>query len=267
MALSTLHEQPAEACRKDRSDSAEVSEVFSSIQGEGLHAGKRHIFVRFCGCNLNCIYCDTRQAMRGRRSARLEQTPGAGDFRAAANPMSCADVAASIRLLARAPHDAVSFTGGEPLLHDAFIGRLAPGVHALGLKTYLETNGTLPDNLARVLDQIDIIAMDIKLPQTQAAGRDLFSDHSRFLRVASATGVFCKLVVPPVPDLVAVARAARMVAEVSEDIPLVLQPVTPTREVERGPSPSELTHCYEAARQALKDVRVIPQTHRFLGLR
>ncbi len=38
---------------------AKISEIFSSIQGEGLYLGKRHIFVRFFGCNMRCAYCDT----------------------------------------------------------------------------------------------------------------------------------------------------------------------------------------------------------------
>ncbi|MBI2447469.1 MAG: 7-carboxy-7-deazaguanine synthase QueE, partial [Candidatus Omnitrophica bacterium] len=36
-----------------------ISEIFSSIQGEGLYLGKRQIFVRFYGCNMRCAYCDT----------------------------------------------------------------------------------------------------------------------------------------------------------------------------------------------------------------
>jgi len=38
---------------------ADIAEIFSSIQGEGLYVGRRQIFIRFCGCNLNCRYCDT----------------------------------------------------------------------------------------------------------------------------------------------------------------------------------------------------------------
>ena len=37
-----------------------VSEIFSSIQGEGLHAGKPSVFLRTALCNLKCVWCDTK---------------------------------------------------------------------------------------------------------------------------------------------------------------------------------------------------------------
>src|SRR3989339_2270889 len=38
---------------------APISEVFSSYQGEGIFVGQPQVFIRFCGCNLRCGYCDT----------------------------------------------------------------------------------------------------------------------------------------------------------------------------------------------------------------
>ena len=38
---------------------AKINEIFSSIQGEGPVVGYKQLFIRFCGCNLNCNYCDT----------------------------------------------------------------------------------------------------------------------------------------------------------------------------------------------------------------
>ena len=65
------------------------------------------------------------------------------------------------------------FGGGEPLLHSAFLSELIPMINA---PVMLETNGTLPDRLERVIDLIDIISMDIKLPQM--TGADHWADHA-----------------------------------------------------------------------------------------
>ena len=41
------------------SNKIKIKEVFASIQGEGPFVGYKQLFVRFCGCNLSCNYCDT----------------------------------------------------------------------------------------------------------------------------------------------------------------------------------------------------------------
>ena len=96
-----------------------IIEMFSSIQGEGKYVGCRQVFVRFAGCNLACRYCDTENAPAKHRVCQVETHAGSRAFREEKNPLSLAQAAEEInRLLREVPHQAVSFTGGEPLLQD-----------------------------------------------------------------------------------------------------------------------------------------------------
>ena len=45
--------------RGNMTDKVKIKEVFTSIQGEGPFIGYKQLFIRFCGCNLSCNYCDT----------------------------------------------------------------------------------------------------------------------------------------------------------------------------------------------------------------
>ena len=248
-------------------EGARAVEIFSSFQGEGPHVGRRHIFVRFAGCNLRCLYCDTPDSLTSPPEARVEERPGTRTFETLDNPLSLDEVVEAIRRLAREPHDAVSLTGGEPLLQADFIGRIAPLIREMGLGVYLETNGSLPDRLAEVISGMDTIAMDIKLPQTLHDGRDWFEEHARSLRIAlAAPEVFCKLVLPAGPDLEQIGSAARMVAEVSRRVLFIIQPVTPFGAVNAAPDQDDIHRAYETARQYLDGVRVIPQMHKAMGL-
>ena len=45
---------------ENKNNSLNVSEIFQSIQGEGVSIGKNVIFIRLGGCNLNCNFCDSK---------------------------------------------------------------------------------------------------------------------------------------------------------------------------------------------------------------
>ena len=73
---------------------AKISEIFLSLQGEGIYMGVPQLFVRFYGCNLSCTFCDTRP------DSSRTLTAGA---------------LMSKILEYRKPYHSLSLTGGEPL--------------------------------------------------------------------------------------------------------------------------------------------------------
>jgi organic radical activating enzyme len=62
-----------------------------------------------------------------------------------------------------------------------------------------------------------------------------------------------------------IEEAARVVADEWPDIPLILQPVTPFGPVTEGPTPAQMLRWQLVAKKIVRDVRIIPQTHKILG--
>ncbi len=247
------------------SQTADLVEVFSGIQGEGLYVGCRQAFVRFAGCNLRCRYCDTSHAWVAPAACAMERKPGCRAFDAAPNPVSASSL--EERLLSwmagSTLHHSVAFTGGEPLLHTDFLAGLLPQLRRSGVRAYLETNGTMPEALAEIVDDVDIIAMDIKL--SSATGEEPRHEvNRRFLEIAVRRRVFVKVIFSSATDASEVEAAARLVGAVDRDIPFVLQPVMPSGD-EAGPGQAEALVLPAAAAVYLGDVRVIPQTHKLMG--
>ena len=122
-----------------------VKEIFLTLQGEGMQAGRRAVFLRMAGCNLwsgreqdravaRCTFCDTDfvgtdgenggRYDAGALAARVEALWGGGEG---------AEGAPARRL--------VVVTGGEPMLQlDA---ALIDALHARGFEIAMESNGTL----------------------------------------------------------------------------------------------------------------------------
>ena len=239
-----------------------IIEIFSSIQGEGKYVGCRQVFVRFEGCNLDCRYCDTENAPGAHAVCQAETAAGSRRFTDMQNPLTAEQVAAKVQsLLDETPHQAVSFTGGEPLLHDSFIREVADLLQGQ-TKIFLETNGTLYEKLTGILDITDIISMDIKLPSVLS--RPCWDRHRRFLELAAAKDLYVKLVVSDETSREEFKQAVELLRETAPEAMLIIQPVTPRGGVQAA-APEKVLACQDYALSQLKDVRVIPQTHKMIN--
>jgi organic radical activating enzyme len=242
-----------------------ISEIFSSIQGEGLFAGRRQIFVRLTECNLDCRYCDTDFAIS--EFCRRETAPGSSLFMTLTQPVQLHTLLTLIDdWLVRLPgaHHSVSLTGGEPLLHtDVLTEWLIPVRTRIPI--HLETNGSLPAALARIKQQVDFISMDIKLPSTAGCSEPLWDRHRLFLQEAQGSAtVTVKVVVGDTTDDAEITKVCDLISAIEPATPLFLQPVTlPGGTV--GIPALKLLHLQAVAAARLPDVRVIPQMHILLG--
>jgi len=100
-----------------------VKEMFGpTLQGEGAHAGRPCVFLRFAACNLECSWCDTDFKPEGAVRYTREEIVA--------------------RLLELDTYGArmVVVTGGEPTLQ--YDQPLADALHAAGFRVHMESNGT-----------------------------------------------------------------------------------------------------------------------------
>ena len=150
-----------------------INEIFASIQGEGSRTGERCVFVRFQGCNLNCPYCDTKDAIKEDDSKGMS------------------DIDISLAIDNYEEINTVVLTGGEPLLYldRNIMESIKPSYPDDDEKVYnviIQTNGTQDiSEISRYLSLDDIICCDIKCNSSTfmekffIAYKNVYGDHYR----------------------------------------------------------------------------------------
>jgi 7-carboxy-7-deazaguanine synthase len=117
-----------------------VCEIFTSIQGESTFAGLPCTFVRLSGCNLRCVYCDTKYSY----DEGIE--------------MEIGDI---VQRIDSEGARLVEITGGEPMLQGAETNSLIRELLDKGYEVLVETNGSM--NISG-LDNRATIVLDMKTP-------------------------------------------------------------------------------------------------------
>ena len=218
---------------------ATIKEIFASIQGEGPYVGYKQLFIRFSGCNLNCKYCDTEHYTEDCRLYSIDEIVDI-----IKNNLDC---------------NSISLTGGEPLLQTGFLKEFLP---QSPLPVYLETNATLAGELGEIIDYIDYVSADIKLPSC-TGGLDIWNEHDRFFEVAGSKNLFAKIVFDENITEDEISQCCKLGAK--HNIELTLQPkmngnnLSVTKEF--------MDEVLTRFLSKYKKTRLIPQVHKFLDIR
>ncbi len=226
---------------------SKIIEIFSSIQGEGLLIGKRQIFIRFAGCNIDCKYCDTQNS-KSDDIGKLYSIDELND---------------TVQALMTPDFDSLEITGGEPLLHSEFIKKF---LSKYNYKAMLETNATLPANLLDLIDVIDIVSMDIKLPEhfnSKDEWLNVYEKELKSIEVMENNNIdyYIKIVVSPTTSTEIMEDILKDLKDcASSDVEIIIQPVSPMSlwtTKENLFTISELVGKYY-------NVSIIPQIHKYL---
>jgi len=230
---------------------ARINEIFSSIQGEGKFIGRRQVFVRFSGCNLYCNYCDTPHSKNFEFGSLFSED----------------ELDKSINDLITPDFHSVSITGGEPLLHADFIKSF---LQRYDYKCLLETNGSLPEELKKIVGLIKCASLDFKLPEhcSTSDWEGLFKREleSLNLLIDGEINTYCKMVILPstkVDDIIKIASKIRDETPENSKFSMVIQPSDPLDDWKGHIH--ELFRISENVGKYL-DVLTIPQVHKILNI-
>ncbi len=131
-----------------------ISEIFYSIQGEGVLSGTPSVFIRTSGCNLRCVWCDTPHT----------------SWKPEGENWSVREILAEVK---RYPTPYVVVTGGEPLL--------APEIEELTAKLKKRSYHITMETAATIFKPIacDLVSMSPKLSNSTPWKRE----GGRFVRM------------------------------------------------------------------------------------
>jgi len=236
-----------------------LSEVFTSIEGEGVFVGTKTLFVRLAGCPLKCHWCDTTYAIPLDSGESISTEEAKQRISTSLEPNTFK----------------VNFTGGETLVQYGAVIELAKHVQKLGLRTYLESAFYDFSRFAKVFPFIDICKIEFKLSDSNAVSsknhENMISNELQCLQYTAKSGssaktTYVKVVVTESSSLSEFRELVRMIFTTVSPSQLAGFIIQPSHKISE-PSLGQLVKFYDVVYPYFQDVRVVPQIHKALGAR
>ncbi len=146
-----------------------ISEIFDSIDGEGIRAGRLCTFIRVVGCNLRCSYCDSMYAVEPEKYSDVKP-----------REMTVSEILSYVNR----SYKRVTLTGGEPLLFPESI-KLVNSLCRNGYEVNIETNGSCDIAAFRDLIRYNenlFFTVDFKLPSSGEMYNMRLSNYDELLK-------------------------------------------------------------------------------------
>ena len=233
-----------------------LSEIFTSVEGEGVYFGTKTMFVRLAGCHLKCFWCDTPYAlsMKDGQEYEISEVVKMIDDNLLQNTYK------------------VNFTGGEPLLQHIAVYEMAKHVKHKGLLTYIESSCFDSERFKEILPSIDICKVEFKLSDSEAVDaehyRNLLENELTCLEEAikEKKATYIKVVVSSQSNKKEFEELTKMIFNKIKSVDIegfIIQPVYGQCE----PALDQLFQFYDIVYPHYKQVRIVPQLQKVIGVR
>lgn len=229
-------------------------EIFTSVEGEGIFYGTKTLFIRLAGCPFSCFYCDTKDAIPI-NSGKL---------------YSVSEVCRLIDKNLQKNTYKVNFTGGDPLLQHEAVAELAKYVKSRQIPTYLESSCFDSKRFQFVLPHIDYLKIEFKTEDSElveaTAYPRIIQNALTCLKSAinSHKRTYIKIVVSSKTNKTKFSNLIKTIFTTikKDDIEgFILQPTYGISE----PTLDDLMKLYDTVFPLYKEVRIIPQLHKFIN--
>jgi 7-carboxy-7-deazaguanine synthase len=243
--------------RTENKARARVSEIFTSIEGEGIFVGKKTLFIRFSGCYLKCRWCDTKYAL---------PLDSGTDYQI--------DEIKDLIIKELRPFTyKVNFTGGEPLLQTEAVIELADFIKKqTNLKTYMESSCFDSELFSKVLPYIDICKIEFKTDDSNVVEDEeydnLLLNEIRCLELAveSNKATYIKIVVTNSTNLESFKNLVYNISKRIKPSDILGFIIQPSFGIDQ-PTVNKLLDTYDIVEPMFPEVRIIPQLHKEIGAR
>ncbi|MCY3975898.1 MAG: 7-carboxy-7-deazaguanine synthase QueE [Thaumarchaeota archaeon] len=230
-------------------------EIFTSLEGEGILYGTKTLFVRLAGCPFSCFYCDTMPALPSDSGIEygIEEARKLIDSKLEHNTYK------------------VNFTGGEPLMQHEAVIELAKHIQLKQIPTYLESSCFDFSKFVQLIPYMNYIKIEFKTQDSQFVNQKNYVHILQNELMCLKTSIdknkcpYIKILITSKTcksEFTKLLRSIFNINGINNISGFVLQPVHGTGK----PKLEKLLKFYDLVYAYYKEVRIIPQLHKFMDV-